>query len=126
VVPLEGGSDFALLYQADGSDLVRFVKGVGEPPSAATAPLALPQGDHCGSVGLGPDELLMMCNVGADSLILRATPTGVDEGTLLRGTNRVRPPILFERGGLLFEISMTLEPNGASEKLVWRWGRLRK
>ena len=98
----------------------------GNVGMASVSALVVPRGAGCAAAAAGRDEVLVMCNAGADSWVMRATLRGIGGETLVPGTNRVRPPILFANEGTLFEVAMVLETSGRSEKLIWSWGPWRR
>lgn len=123
LVPLKSGAGFALLYEHDGQPRLEFF----DPERGFGAPVVVPRGRRCGAVAGGSDTLLVECRDGEDSLMVKATRTGIGQETRDPGTHRLRPPILFERDGTLFEISVELElPRGISERLLWRWGTIKQ
>ena len=87
--------------------------------------LPLPYGRTCGATAVESHDVLAICNAGTDSWLIRATRNGLDRGVMLRDTNRVRPAILFERGGTLFDVSTEFQASGALEALVWQWVSVR-
>lgn len=71
-------------------------------------------------------DVLVICDSGTDSWLIRATRNGLDRQVMLRETNRVPPAMLFQRGGTLFDVSTELQATGALERLAWKWVRVRR